>query len=473
MNRFTKILEKVGLSAFSKNINIVKDSLKHDIDKKANMMPVTQQQYNELITNGSTVIDGKTVNYDADTYYVITDDCEDLNRLTGDIEFGTFNLPTTMTPAVDDIIPIDNRLNGNIEYDNGYKLKKGKTYLINVNIGVYTGATTDNAHLRYELRFNSNSLIVNGVSIPATSTSPWGSTPLSYTLTPTEDGVLTVNCRTIENVSGVLNSLSNLSIIEIPNPVSIANVTDNHINEVVKSNIAPALDSSCTNEQLAGAKDVYNSIENVKILSNSYFIDKGITSSSTLDDIVRVLPSYRMAVIQSADYDNYLGLPNAMFTITIARFTINRIQIIATEKYSPARMYIGICSNSSGSDIYNTWKRVCTTNVYDISSTKLTIKDSSSTGNIYYQVKNGECTVSGQQFRRTASTGAVNNVVLVEGLPKCTTEIPSAPILYFGEVKGQVWMSSNSTDLKIAVPTAIADTGENCVFTIKYPVSES
>lgn len=34
--------------------------------------------------------------------------------------------------------------------------------------------------------------------------------------------------------------------------------SDEHIKEVIKSNIATTLDSSCTNEQIAGAKDVYD-----------------------------------------------------------------------------------------------------------------------------------------------------------------------------------------------------------------------
>ena len=38
------------------------------------LIPVTKAQHNELVTNGSTTINGKVVTYDADAFYVITDD---------------------------------------------------------------------------------------------------------------------------------------------------------------------------------------------------------------------------------------------------------------------------------------------------------------------------------------------------------------------------------------------------------------
>ena len=38
------------------------------------LIPVTKAQHNELVTNGSTTINGKVVTYDAEAFYVITDD---------------------------------------------------------------------------------------------------------------------------------------------------------------------------------------------------------------------------------------------------------------------------------------------------------------------------------------------------------------------------------------------------------------
>lgn len=38
------------------------------------LIPVTKAQHNELVTNGSTTINGEVVTYDADAFYVITDD---------------------------------------------------------------------------------------------------------------------------------------------------------------------------------------------------------------------------------------------------------------------------------------------------------------------------------------------------------------------------------------------------------------
>lgn len=243
---------------------------------------------------------------------------------------------------------------------------------------------------------------------------------------------------------------------------------------IKKTSIATTLDSSCTNEQVAGAKDVYDSIENVKILSNSYFIDKGITSSSTLDDIVRVLPSYRMAIIQSADYDNYLGLPNAMFTITIARFTINRIQIIATEKYSPSRMYIGICSNSSGSDKYDTWRRVCTTSVADVPRTIITDKLAStkvsftnSDSYVSYYVKNGDCYVTIWSMKILE---ACSVEVIFKALPKSAIGV-TRPLCNGKESFAQIFISPNSSN--IAVNASADLVGKNGYCSLSYPVAES
>lgn len=361
---------------------------------------------------------------DGTTYFIPDMPVDTNGNVIGEVEYGTFILTNAITSiAVNDVIPIDKRLSGNIEYDNGYKLKKGKVYSINVNIGTYTGATTDNAHLRYILKFNSNQLAVNGISIPATSTSNWSDTQVSFIYTPSEDGTLTINCLSIENISGLLESLTNVSIVEIPSLQACIDVTDEHIKEVATTNLSKL--------QFAPFSDGWQmEIKHEQVGETDYIIIDSFKDDEILRYVLR--------------------------------------QKTQTKEQSIAMLY----SDDGGTTFKNS-NNVCTTKVLDVPLTKLTIKDSDSVGNVYYQVKNGECTISGQQFRRTTATGVVNNVVLIEGLPKCSTTVPSAPILYFGEVKGQVWMSSNSTDLKIAVPTAVGDTGENCVFTIKYPVAES
>lgn len=96
---------------------------------------------------------------------------------------------------------------------------------------------------------------------------------------------------------------------------------------------------------------------------------KGITADSTLDDVVKAVPSGKMAVLQSANFTNYLGLPHQMYTITINSLGYNRNQIIATAKYSknPSVSFIGGCDNSSGTDIYDQWLKIPTTN--DITTT--------------------------------------------------------------------------------------------------------
>ena len=96
---------------------------------------------------------------------------------------------------------------------------------------------------------------------------------------------------------------------------------------------------------------------------------KGITADSTLDDVVKAVPNGKIAILQSANFTNYLGLPHQMYTITINSLGYNRNQIIATAKYSdsPSISFIGGCDNSSGTDIYDQWIKMPTTN--DITTT--------------------------------------------------------------------------------------------------------
>lgn len=96
---------------------------------------------------------------------------------------------------------------------------------------------------------------------------------------------------------------------------------------------------------------------------------KGITVDSTLDDVVKAVPNGKMAILQSANFTNYLGLPHQMYTITINSLGYNRNQIIATAKYSDNHSvsFIGGCDNSSGTDIYDQWIKMPSTN--DITTT--------------------------------------------------------------------------------------------------------
>ena len=94
---------------------------------------------------------------------------------------------------------------------------------------------------------------------------------------------------------------------------------------------------------------------------------KGITADSTLDEVVRAVQGGKVAILQSANFTNYLGLPSQMYTITISSLGYNRVQIIATGKYYAHDTYIGGCNNASGVDVYDKWIKVTNTN--DITTT--------------------------------------------------------------------------------------------------------
>ena len=102
---------------------------------------------------------------------------------------------------------------------------------------------------------------------------------------------------------------------------------------------------------------------------------KGITADSTLDEVARAVQGGKVAILQSANFTDYLGLPSQMYTITISSLGYNRVQIIATGKYYAHDTYIGGCNNASGVDVYDKWIKVTNTN--DI----VTTINSSSTDN--------------------------------------------------------------------------------------------
>ena len=60
------------------------------------LIPVTKAQHNELVTNGSTTINGKVVTYDVDAFYVITDDENSV------VDMSQYLTNTSITTTIDD-----------------------------------------------------------------------------------------------------------------------------------------------------------------------------------------------------------------------------------------------------------------------------------------------------------------------------------------------------------------------------------
>ena len=118
---------------------------------------------------------------------------------------------------------------------------------------------------------------------------------------------------------------------------------------------------------------------------------KGITADSTLDEVVRAVPGCKIAILQSALFTNYLGLPHQMYTITINSLGYNRMQVFATSKYSDHDSYVGACNNSSGVDVYDKWIKVITdkhvTTTINSSSTDTQVPSAKSVYTIVSDVK--------------------------------------------------------------------------------------
>lgn len=167
-------------------------------------------------------------------YYIPDLPVSTSGEIIGDVEYGVFVNSVDTIPLVGDIIPISTKLQGNIKYDNGYMLKNGKTYNINIVVDGYTTSDVTNAHIRYSLNFGSTTL-TEGVAIPNRSTSNWGESQVSFVYTPTENGVLTIKCGSIQNISGLVTGFSKVTITEIPNYKGLIDVSDEHIKEVATS----------------------------------------------------------------------------------------------------------------------------------------------------------------------------------------------------------------------------------------------
>ena len=246
---------------------------------------------------------------------------------------------------------------------------------------------------------------------------------------------------------------------------------------VKKTSITDSVDSQSTNNQVPGAKFIYdNTIKNKNLKTYTSLSQLGLESGCKTYDIFSALPDNSYLEIgcnesKSGNLVNVSDIPAVYGLLTIRKWDKTRFSIELKMSgggtLAPNVLYIGQLKGNDGSNL--TWKRVCTTTIDDVPTTKLKLIDSESSGNVYYKVLNGTCYVWGSQFSRASGTGDVTNVYLCEGLPNCGDITPGSTIRHYSESKGNVWMAANETKLKIATQEA---TGSWCLFDFSYPVAE-
>lgn len=206
------------------------------------------------ITN-KEYVDGKQVEISWAEYQALSED-EKMNgtiyfvpdmpvstsgEIIGDVEYGNFFSSDIegSSLSVGCIIEFNQKTCGNLTYDNGVKLTKGKLYLIYCNVA-YIRNDEVNSHLRFEVRINGNQIwATNGIAIASGSTSALsdGALLIHYNCVNDND-VLTINCVSVAGVDTILGGLSKLVITEIPSLQACINVSDEHIKEISQSSLS-------------------------------------------------------------------------------------------------------------------------------------------------------------------------------------------------------------------------------------------
>lgn len=273
-------------------------------------------------------------------------------------------------------------------------------------------------------------------------------------------------------------------------------VTDDHINEVIKSNIATTIDKNSTDDEVASAKSVNSFvlsrvvpiIEQYDWGQNFENTKYGINQDNTATEIIRAIGQYykdnygdsSLLVVTFTTSNNTSmfnkSLPcNGRASITTVKFVpwqlTTRNQIICSDLIN-SDLFVGGFNSSSTGDIV--WKRVCTTSVADVPRTIITDKLAStkvsftnSDSYVSYYVKNGSCYVTIWSMKILE---ACSVEVIFEALPKSAVGVTS-PLCNGKESFAQIFISPNSSN--IAVNASADLVGKNGYCSFSYPVAES
>lgn len=326
------------------------------------------------VDNLSTVVDNLSTDDTVPTSKAVYDYIGTLNSLTGDIDFGNYNLSSDIsTINVGDVIPFE-KIDGTINISSGIAtLQKGKSYLVSsvINVTADTSAFYD-SYLSYALYLNDVEDSFLGITRPSVSTGSISDSQITRVIKSDEDIELSVKIVDCDKVTNINKEYTKLSIIEIPNPTSIMNVTDEHIDEVA------------------------NSDRNIKTYTT---LDQlGLTAPVTTGELFNALPNDSICRIPSTiDTDTIISdVPYPYGILLIDKSYSDRFDIEFKKSHGSSNLddtkWIGQLKGSDGTSL--TWSRVCTTKVDDVALTEITIPDDlfetkHSVSYIKYEIVNG------------------------------------------------------------------------------------
>lgn len=241
-------------------------------------------------------------------------------------------------------------------------------------------------------------------------------------------------------------------------------VTDDHIKEVIKNNIATTIDSTSTKEELASAKDVYDELINK--LDNTIIL-------KTADEVNSFDKGYQSFMIQASIADE-IGLPNSpsswWFCIHFSHSKGYKYPSQIAFEYAGLKR---VMYRTSSNGVWSNWRKVCTTSVADVSPTDITITGSNVSikdkYNLHkYCVINGICYVSLNSLEFNSNFSSSTPITT---LPKpvfrqafLLTNVNGSVIL------GRLNLQDNGKLYLLTNVTPVPDIGH---ISFSYPVAES
>ena len=329
--------------------------------------------------------------------------------------------------------------------------------------------TTGESNKIYILPTTVNSNVVNTLNIWNTKTSAYvsiGNLDISLDgYVKTQDMNTALDTKANDNEVLKLDNVLTTTGTETNDNVYSAKLTKTELDlkanddEVVKkTDISTSISSTSTNDKVAGAKAVHDSLANK--------LDKTIILT-TADEVNSFDREYQSFIIEPSVADA-VGLPKApestWFCINLSHFKGFKYPSQIAFEYAGIER---IMYRTAHNGVWHNWKKLCATGVSDVAKTLITISDETNYKNSpgtesFYTVRNGTCYV-------TLCVDCVS--------PLNNTIIATLPKAYGGIIRFSMGKADSAMDgyvlqdgtLKLSGGTANT---KYYVCTFSYPVAE-
>ena len=253
---------------------------------------------------------------------------------------------------------------------------------------------------------------------------------------------------------------------------------------LMKEDIASVLDDTVTNKQVAGAKDVYEGLEkkfdktNITKVLDDTATDDEVPSAKAVNTLLNNKAN-KMVMKSSQNVDDLVdegsyyviearNAPEAYGWIDVLANTNYTIQLFYPSINANCEMYI---RRRQAGGAWESWQKVCTTTVADVSKTSITLPNETyvknRTDNPFYEVVNGVCYLW-FDFALVKGTNAF--VIIATGLPKAKYD--SNISLVDRNADGKAILTVDSSGTLWICPRGTDGTSSYRGM-ISYPVSES